>query len=356
MIARAKNFINRARNKAIREITPTLLCARNLRLKLAAKQKKQKLKYNIEHFSEYNGHVSIGGWAFFNNSSVAKISYSTSNGLWRSAKFTLLESSDVAEEHDAESAKKCRFFITISKNIPTDTLSLKLSFQSEGGIFANIVDCSLLHIQGIDRGPFRNFVPDFFETYVKPESVKTVLEIGSRARSGANNRDIYVPKEKEFTGIDITAGDAVDVVCDAHKLSEHLEKDKYDVVYSLNVFEHLLMPWKVVLELNKVMKNNGVVMIFTHHSFPLHDLPWDYFRFSDNAWHALFNKETGFEVISTELLDEVSIVPKCIYEGSVGVKDGPAFIHSAVIARKIGASKLTWDVDSDSIMDNEYSH
>ncbi len=140
----------------------------------------------------------------------------------------------------------------------------------------------------------------------------------------------------------------------AHQLSRHLEHDKYELVYSLNVFEHLLMPWKVVLEINKVMKKDGLVMIFTHHTFPLHDLPWDYFRFSDQAWHALFNKATGFEIIKTELIDPVSIVPKCIYEGSTGVRHGDAYIHSAVIARKISATKLTWPVEYQEIIETEY--
>ncbi len=150
------------------------------------------------------------------------------------------------------------------------------------------------------------------------------------------------------------AGEGVDVVCDAHQLSKFVDHNKYDLVYSLNVFEHLIMPWKVVLEINKVMQHGGIVMIFTHHAYPLHDTPWDYFRFSDNAWFALFNEATGFEIISTELIDPVAIIPHCIYEGSAGIKDEPAYIHSAVIARKISESTLEWPVDSNTIIKTDY--
>ena len=199
-------------------------------------------------------------------------------------------------------------------------------------------------------------MPNFFKDYVEGESIKTALEIGSRARSGVNNRDTYLPKGIDFTGVDVLEGECVDVVCDAHQLSDFVKHDNYELVYSLNVFEHLLMPWKVVLEINKVMKKGGIVMIFTHHAYPLHDLPWDYYRFSDNAWYSMFNKATGFEILKTELIDPVSIVPKCIYEGSVGVKDGHAYIHSAVIARKISDTDLTWPVDSKNIIETEYPH
>ena len=124
---------------------------------------------------------------------------------------------------------------------------MRLKFESGLGSGLQTQECVHLHKHGIERGPYRQFVPNFFADYVVDSDIKTALEIGSRARSGVNNRDTYLPKDIEFTGIDVLDGEGVDVVCDAHQLSEHLESNKYDLVYSLNVFEHLLMPWKVVL-------------------------------------------------------------------------------------------------------------
>ena len=313
----------------------------------------QGLKYNIEQFKEIHGVVFLSGWALFDSCAVKKISYASKNGKWKAIDFERLPSEDVAKAHNADFAKQARFAIRIfDKSLLDDVLGMRLKFQS--GLQSK--ECSLLHKDGIDRGPYRTFVPNFFKDYVVDSEIKTALEIGSRARSGVNNRDTYLPEGIDFTGVDVLDGDCVDVVCDAHQLSKHVENDKYELVYSLNVFEHLLMPWKVALEINKVMKKGGIVMIFTHHAYPLHDLPWDYFRFSDNAWYSMFNKETGFEIIKTELIDPVSIVPKCIYEGSIGVKDGEAYIHSAVIARKISDTTLSWPVDSTKIIETEYPH
>ena len=314
----------------------------------------QKFHYNIEKFSEYNDVGFVSGWAFFDKEPIARIAYQTKNGRWKYVEFEVSESKDVAQAYDNPVANKARFKLKVFDSLPEKILSLKLRFETSALIGAQKRVCEHLHIHGIERGPYRQYVPNFFKDFVEGKGVKTALEVGSRARSGVNNRDTYLPEDIEFTGVDVLEGEGVDVVCDAHELSKHVSHDHYELVYSLNVFEHLLMPWKVVLELNKVMKKGGVVMIFTHHAFPLHDLPWDYYRFSDNAWYSLFNKATGFEIIKTDLIDQVSIVPKCIYEGSVGVKDGGAYIHSAVIARKISDTTLEWSVDSKEIIETEY--
>lgn len=317
---------------------------------------RQGLKYNIEQFNEHYGVVFISGWAYFDNSPVERIYYQTRNGEWKRVDYEIRDSAELAKAHGKAFANKSRFIVRLFDELPEETLKLRLRFESGWGLNKQREDCSLLHIHGIERGPYRQFVPNFFRDFVNDHGIESALEIGSRARSGVNNRDTYLSPEIDFTGVDVLEGECVDVVCDAHQLSDHVDNEKYDLVYSLNVFEHLLMPWKVVLEINKVMKKGGIVMIFTHHSYPLHDLPWDYFRFSDNAWYSLFNKATGFEIIKTELIDPVSIVPKCIYEGSIGVKDGLAYIHSAVIARKISSTELSWPVDSRAIIETEYPH
>ena len=91
------------------------------------------------------------------------------------------------------------------------------------------------------------------------------------------------------------------VVADAHQLSSVLPASYFDAVTSTAVFEHLVMPWKVAIEMNRVMKVGAWAFIYTHQTIGMHDLPWDYFRFSDNAWKGIFNRHTGFEIIGTEL-------------------------------------------------------
>jgi len=66
------------------------------------------------------------------------------------------------------------------------------------------------------------------------------LEIGSRARSGVNYKS-WFPDDIDYVGIDIAAGPNVDVVGDAHHLSRLLN-GKFAFVFSIAVFEHILMP------------------------------------------------------------------------------------------------------------------
>jgi 2-polyprenyl-3-methyl-5-hydroxy-6-metoxy-1,4-benzoquinol methylase len=80
----------------------------------------------------------------------------------------------------------------------------------------------------------------------------------------------------------------VDVVGDAHTMSKQLPNGHFNVTMSFSVFEHLAMPWKVVLEMNEVMAPNGVA------SFGHTKAGW---RFSLSAWAALFNPATGFRII-----------------------------------------------------------
>lgn len=117
-----------------------------------------------------------------------------------------------------------------------------------------------------------------------------VLEVGSRVVTGACNREKF--NNAEYIGFDIYEGDNVDVVGDAHKLSCYFD-DKFDLIFCSAVFEHLAMPWKVSVEMIKLLKLNGYVFIETHYSYSSHERPWHFFQFSENALDVLFPEKFG---------------------------------------------------------------
>src|SRR5262249_19828853 len=112
----------------------------------------------------------------------------------------------------------------------------------------------------------------------------TLLEIGSRARSGNIRRD-SLPAGMSYVGLDVKAGDNVDVVGDAHELSELFSPERFDAIMSFATFQHLIMPWKVAIEMNRVLRVGGLVFITSHQTWPMCDVPWDFWRYSDRAWH-----------------------------------------------------------------------
>ncbi len=169
-----------------------------------------------------------------------------------------------------------------------------------------------------------------------------LLDIGGRARSGVQRSQDY--PGCDVTVLDIVAQPGVDVVGDAHELSRYFPAGHFDFVLSVAVFEHLAMPWKVAVEMAKVLKPGGVALVFTHQTIGMHDLPWDFFRFSDAAFTALFNRATGFEILATQMSHFVHIVPMAWTERYRGAERGGGFEGSSMLARKIGEPLVGWDV------------
>lgn len=126
-----------------------------------------------------------------------------------------------------------------------------------------------------------------------------ILEIGSREVTGKSRARKEFSKA-EYVGFDYYAGDNVDIVGDAHKLSSYFkEGEKFDIIYSAACFEHFAMPWLVATEISKLLKVGGTVFVETHFSYISHERPWHFFQFSDMAMKVLFSKALGFECIET---------------------------------------------------------
>ena len=202
-----------------------------------------------------------------------------------------------------------------------------------------------------------NRVDDIFQRFIKlvecHSGDTSVIELGSRARSGVTYRSNF-KDVKKYTGVDIQHGEHVDVVADIHTLSQTIT-EQYDFAFSISVFEHLLMPWVAAVELNSVLIEGGLAFIQSHPTWPLHDEPWDFFRFTKDAWKGLFNEFTGFEIVDTGHGIEASIMP-------LGVDDDPVFdlefqrsyLLSCCLVRKISKPKVRWRCDPSLVCDLEY--
>jgi SAM-dependent methyltransferase len=195
-------------------------------------------------------------------------------------------------------------------------------------------------------------ISDKFFQQVRSTPEFKILDIGGRARSGLLRKNMY--GSADVTVLDIMNDEGVDVVADAHELSSHLPPEHYDGVISVSVFEHLIMPWQVAIEMNKVLKPGGLAMIHTHQTIGLHDMPWDFYRFSRDAWKGIFNKHTGFEIIATGMSDLMFIQP-FVYEARYRLCESSAgFEGSACLARKISSTSLSWPLTAADITNDTY--
>jgi len=217
---------------------------------------------------------------------------------------------------------------------------------------------NILHYPFIKRSvddPFHGVFKEFLSLSTQTPCPR-ILEIGSRNVSGVTRKNLF-SNYTEYVGFDVIAGEGVDIVGDAHNLSKLFPLEYFDFIYSISVFEHLLFPWKCVLEINKAMKTGGYVFVSTHPAWPTHELPWDFWRFPQNGFHALFNQYTGFEIVSlTEglpckiysLVDDAPTRKNCFGTLNQGV---------SLIARKIGnyrSDLLKWDIEVSDVVDTMY--
>lgn len=223
-----------------------------------------------------------------------------------------------------------------------DAKNLQLTFQLENG--------ERFQISGTEAA---NYYLQHERTANKPErqffdrlgdpGYDRILEIGSRARSGLARRDLF--EGKQYTGFDVLDGPNVDIIGDAHSLSAHFAAESFDAVYSISTFEHLAMPWKVALELNHVLRMGGIAYFMTHQALGMHDMPWDFWRFSDTAWDSLFNDFTGFKKQATFLGGPMTLVPNIYHDHWKGYEAATGFSISAVLIEKTGPCNLKWDLD-----------
>jgi len=100
------------------------------------------------------------------------------------------------------------------------------------------------------------------------------LDIGSK-------RPQYSHICNELLALDYYHFEGVDVVADAHNLP--FKENSFDNIIMTNLLEHVQEPQKVVNEAYRVLKPNGLVIVFTPFMYPIHGDPNDYWRFTDEG-------------------------------------------------------------------------
>ena len=115
-----------------------------------------------------------------------------------------------------------------------------------------------------------------------------VLEIGSLQEKGqeelANMRSLF--PGMTYIGLDMRAGPGVDIVEDAEHL--HFDEGSIGTVLCVDTLEHIAHPWLVMEQVAKVLnKEHGVLILLAPFSFPIHNHPSDYYRYTMQGLGAL---------------------------------------------------------------------
>ncbi|MGO4638988.1 methyltransferase domain-containing protein [Mesorhizobium sp. 2RAF45] len=301
----------------------------------------------VDRSSCFHGAIHVSGFTFSAKSPVIGVALLLPDGRTVVLSQTGLPSADLSRLY-GRLAASCRFDERVFTGLDNaQMLDVKLEIRLADG------SKEVRPLAAADpNDPILPLVNRFFAE-LRSRSGGHLLEIGSRNRTGAMWRN-SLPPGWVYTGFDILDGENVDIVGDAHEASRFLPRKTYDAVMSFAVFEHLLMPWKAAIEMNRVLKTGALGIILAPQTWALHEEPCDYFRFSSHSWKALLNRSTGFEII--EAIDGVRayIVARVHNISTHFGEMHTGALMSAVLFRKTGETKLDWPVSLSDVAEDLY--
>lgn len=87
----------------------------------------------------------------------------------------------------------------------------------------------------------------------------------------------------------------LDIRCDLSQTLP-LENESIDTVILSDVLEHIITPKLLFMEIYRVLKSNGMVLLNTPFAYPEHEKPYDYFRYTEFFYRRMA-KELGYEPV-----------------------------------------------------------
>lgn len=131
---------------------------------------------------------------------------------------------------------------------------------------------------------------------------------------------------ESYTGVDHYdtphLNDQIDIFCDAYNIP--LGNKTFDCILCTEVLEHLEEPSQAIDEAYRVLKKGGYALYTVPFSWPVHEAPRDFFRYTAFGLQYLFEK-SGFEVVEIRALDGfvVKMTQPLVYAMWVLRKGGP---------------------------------
>jgi SAM-dependent methyltransferase len=180
-----------------------------------------------------------------------------------------------------------------------------------------------------------------------------VLELGVRqAIPGRSTRhDSLFPHATRVVGTDLEPGSDVDLVADVHRLTEFTGCEAFDIIFTESGFEHFKYPQLAAHEIMKALRPGGIVFVQTNQTFPIHAVPYDYFRFSKDALASLFTASMGMRLHAVEYASPAAIYSRV----EQSTQNWPAWLHVNLYAEKVTPTPDHWIYDYDCLTDGPAS-
>lgn len=112
-----------------------------------------------------------------------------------------------------------------------------------------------------------------------------IMDLGSLDVNGSY-RPLFDKSLWQYVGLDITAGDNVDIVLKNSYNWPEIKTNSVDVLVSGQAFEHIEYFWITMLEIARILKPGGLGCIIAPSGGPEHKYPVDCWRFYPDGFSA----------------------------------------------------------------------
>jgi SAM-dependent methyltransferase len=141
---------------------------------------------------------------------------------------------------------------------------------------------------------------------VAPQARGRLLDVGCGQRP---YESLFLPHVEEYLGIEheatfgsthaSTSAKAPDLYYDGARLP--FADKTFETVLNVQVLEHTPEPGRLVVEMARVLKDDGLLILTAPFDFRLHEQPHDYFRYTPHGLRTLCDK-AELEVVETHAL------------------------------------------------------
>lgn len=124
----------------------------------------------------------------------------------------------------------------------------------------------------------------------------------------------------KIVSVDMKKSRTTNIICDSHNIP--LKKEKFDKVLCINSFYYFSNPFAAIKEARRVLKKDGKLIMQMPFIYPIHDAPFDKYRFTEYGISGLLKND--FKIEKIKAVGGIFSLPSVILHSLV--KGAPMFI------------------------------